>query len=303
MLKVVGGTVRDCCYRNGSGGGKTRIVITGGLVDGLVVSNFNEIGWSYQRPVNIAGGVLRNFVIERTRGADYNMIVEGGVVSNGVIRNWAGGIRDRQDSVQHGGIKISGGLVTHCVLTNLGDTVTARDGTVRISGGTLRNCLVAGNKATDCAGINLSAGNLENCTVVVNDGDCPHLTGQGTYGSCLNMTGGFATNCVFYTAEAASDGRNYCRVTGGKLGNCWLSVKGADSTPAGSAILVGDNPGFKSVGGWDYIPAGSPLAGGGIFQPWMEGAIDLSGNPRVIGKRPDIGCFECLGGALMILIR
>lgn len=239
VLKVIGGTVRDCRYRNGSGGGKTGIIITGGLVDGLAVSNFNEIGWSYQRPVKISGGVLQNFVVEWTRGADYNMIVEGGVVSNGVIRNWAGGIRDHRDSVEHGGIKIMGGLVTHCVLTNLGDTVTARTGTVYMDkAGTLRHCLVADNKSTDCAGINMSgSARVEHCTVVVKPGDCLHLTGQDACGSVLNMNGGTVVNSVF-AGDPDDEGLQYQASANSKV-----TYSRADVSLAGEGNLT-DDPQF-----------------------------------------------------------
>ena len=238
VLKVVGGTVRNCRYQDGSGRATTGIIITGGLVDGLVVSNFNETSWSWQRPVSIAGGTLQNFVIERTRGADYNMIVDGGVVSNGVIRNWAGGIHGNQDPVEHGGIKIKGGLVTHCVLANLGDTVTARSGTVCISGGTLRHCLVADNKSTDCAGINMSgSARVEHCTVVVKPGDCPHLTGYGTFGSVLNMNGGTVVNSVF-AGDPDDEGLQYQVSANGTV-----TYSRADVQLAGEGNLT-DDPQF-----------------------------------------------------------
>lgn len=33
-------------------------------------------------------------------------------------------------------------------------------------------------------------------------------------------------------------------------------------------------------------------------------AVDLDGNPRVVGKRPDLGCYECpFGPGLMLLVR
>ena len=37
---------------------------------------------------------------------------------------------------------------------------------------------------------------------------------------------------------------------------------------------------------------------------WMDGVTDLGGNPRVKGKRPDIGCYECQDvRGLMMLVR
>ena len=37
---------------------------------------------------------------------------------------------------------------------------------------------------------------------------------------------------------------------------------------------------------------------------WMDGATDLDGNPRVKGKCPDIGCYECQDvRGLMLFVR
>ncbi len=38
--------------------------------------------------------------------------------------------------------------------------------------------------------------------------------------------------------------------------------------------------------------------------PWMESAVDLAGNPRLFGRRPDIGCFEASARAqTLVLLR
>lgn len=51
--------------------------------------------------------------------------------------------------------------------------------------------------------------------------------------------------------------------------------------------------------------SGSFEVGAGLYEPWMDGATDADGNPRVKGKRPDIGCYECqyLSGGMMLLLR
>jgi hypothetical protein len=42
-----------------------------------------------------------------------------------------------------------------------------------------------------------------------------------------------------------------------------------------------------------YMPGpGSPCIDAGIDRPWMTGATDLDGNPRVQGGGVDIGCYE-----------
>ena len=308
------GAARDVVVRNRSQqSGGTLVTIGGGICEGLVMTNCRTTAWNFQYGISVSGGArLSNFLIDNCAGYDYLLGVSGSaVVSNGTIRSSNGVLKDHQDNTQEYALKVSGGLVSHVSVMDCGDTRAdrkwcSRDGTVRVSGGTVRNCLVAGNRSTDCAGVNLSGGHLESCTVVVNDGDVLHQKYGGTtiYGSCLNMTGGFATNCVFYTTEAASDDWYYCRVTGGKIGNCWLSVKGKDSTPAGDVVLVGDDPCFKSVGGWDFVPAGgSPLLGKGRNQPWMTGATDFASRKRVCGRHVDIGAFEGDAPGLTLIVR
>ena len=306
------GAARDIVVRNRSGqSGKTLLTLSGGVCDGLVVTNCRTTAWNFQYGVALSGDArLSNFVIDNCAGYDQLLgVSDNAVASNGTITASNCVLGGGQGNTHEYLISASGGLVSHVSVMNCGDTRAqsswnSRDGTVRVAGGTVRNCLIAGNRSTDCAGVNLTGGCLESCTVIVNDGDVLHKTGYGTYGSCLTMSGGFATNCVFYTAEPADGAWSYCRVTGGKIGNCWLSVKGADVTPAGDVILVGADPCFRSAGGWDYIPeARSPLVGMGVCQPWMTGATDLSGVERIRGRRPEIGAFESQLPGLILRFR
>ena len=306
------GTARDIVVRNRSGQSSgTLVTLGGGICEGLVMTNCRTTAWAYQYGISVSGSArLSNFLIENCAGYDALLTAKGqAVVSNGTIKSSNGVLGGGQGNTHEYLISAEGGVVSHVLVTDCGDkrdksSWSSRDGTVRVAGGTVRNSLIVGNRSTDCAGVKLESGHLESCTVIVNDGDVLHKTGYGTYGSCLNMTGGFATNCVFYTTEAASDDWNYCRVTGGKIGNCWLSVKGKDSTPVGEVVLVGDDPCFKSVNGWDFVPAGgSPLLGKGRNQPWMTGATDLAGRKRVCGRHVDIGAFEGDASGFVLIMR
>lgn len=306
------GSARNIVVRNRTGqSAGTLVTISGGTCEGLVMTNCRTTAWNYQYGISVSGSArLSDFRIENCAGYDAMLTVKDlAVVSNGTIKASNGVLGSGQGNTHEYLISAEGGLVSHVSVTDCGDERTtgawsSRDGAVRVAGGAVRNCLIAGNRSTDCAGVNLVSGNLESCTVVVNDGDVLHKTGYGTYGSCLNMTGGFATNCVFYSTEAAANGWNYCRVTGGKIGNCWLSVKGGDVTPAGEKILVGADPLFKSVDGWNYVPAGgSPLIGAGINQFWMTDATDLAGQDRIAGRKVDLGAFEGVARGLRLIVR
>ena len=45
------------------------------------------------------------------------------------------------------------------------------------------------------------------------------------------------------------------------------------------------------------------LVGAGADQPWMAGATDLRGNPRICDDRVDIGCYEVRLSGLMLIVR
>ena len=54
-------------------------------------------------------------------------------------------------------------------------------------------------------------------------------------------------------------------------------------------VTTTDDPGLKR----DYSPrSGSPCIDKGLHQSWMDTAVDLDGNPRILYKAVDIGAFE-----------
>ena len=60
---------------------------------------------------------------------------------------------------------------------------------------------------------------------------------------------------------------------------------------------------FKKHTAGDYRLTGvSPAVNAGLNQSWMIDALDLGGNPRIIGKTTDIGCLECTSSAGTILL-
>ena len=77
----------------------------------------------------------------------------------------------------------------------------------------------------------------------------------------------------------------------------------ARSTSPAAGVLTGEDPRFRTSRGIPFIPSGAPLVGAGVSLPWMEGATDLAGNRRVIGRRPDLGAFEAAPAATTVLVR
>ena len=83
----------------------------------------------------------------------------------------------------------------------------------------------------------------------------------------------------------------------------------AEAATIGSASVTATackalDPLFWNPSAGDYTFGGaSPLMNAGVRLPWMEGARDLAGNPRLLG-RPDIGCYESQAASrTLILLR
>ena len=50
---------------------------------------------------------------------------------------------------------------------------------------------------------------------------------------------------------------------------------------------------FPKIERGDYTPdLSSAACNGGVNMPWMDGALDLLGNPRILRKTVDMGCIE-----------
>jgi len=61
--------------------------------------------------------------------------------------------------------------------------------------------------------------------------------------------------------------------------------------PSGNECIPGD-PLFITPGSDYHIQMGSPCIDTGAIMPWMTGATDLDGNPRIHDGKVDMGCYE-----------
>ena len=60
---------------------------------------------------------------------------------------------------------------------------------------------------------------------------------------------------------------------------------------------------FKDYANGDYTPAsGGPLYNAGANYEGMA-SVDLAGNPRKVGSKVDIGCYEASSAAFIIIVR
>ena len=100
-----------------------------------------------------------------------------------------------------------------------------------------------------------------------------------------------APNWTISAASAANKVKNCC----------W---DGSDDL--GSACAKKGDVQFVDPAAGDYrIRPFSTCFDAGLYDAtWMDGATDLGGNPRVKGKCPDIGCYECQDvRGLMLIVR
>jgi hypothetical protein len=176
----------------------------------------------------------------------------------------------------------SGCTLNNCTLT--GNSVVASGRAV--GGGaihcTLNNCTLTGNSAENPFLLSSSEGfgagvaycMLNNCTLSENSirPNIGHVFGNGAYASTLN-------NCIVYF----NYGQNYYSCTlnyscttpnAGGLGNITNAPLFVDQA-SGNLRLQSNSPCINA--GWNAFAPGGP---------------DLDGNPRIVGRRIDIGAYE-----------
>jgi hypothetical protein len=108
------------------------------------------------------------------------------------------------------------------------------------------------------------------------------LAHNGATGVVASFGGSvIATNTIVWGHTTlnliAGQAAGYCDIAGGYPGAGNLNA----------------DPQFADAIALDYaLQAGSPCVDTGTNLPWMSGATDLDGNPRLIAARADMGCYE-----------
>ena len=243
-----------------------------------------SIGGNYQ-----VGGPVR---IDLNGGRLVNCILR-----DNVARGW---------DMQGGAVALCSaqGVVDRCVFINNRCDNTSGGwcgNAVYQTAGAVRNCLFVGNGLVSSSFDNKGGtavakdGVIENCTFCDNE----HRNASGVYADgnakvvncliCTNTcTEGQTASCVFSGDSTCFD---HC------MSDC---VKINDSCFMCDATSV-----FRDYAAGDYrLPSASPAVNAGVYSLWMDGATDLLGSPRKVGKYPDIGCYECQrGGGFMLIVR
>jgi len=256
----------------GNGGG---IYCRGATVRNCIVSNNSVLGGGTG---DDGGGVF----------CDVGSVVENCVIVDNLCAGDGGGVYCRD-----------GALVRNCVLENNtahDDGGGAQSGDNGISGGVLRNLSVFGNSADDKGGgiFVWPGGSVQSCTISGNEANL-----GGGLGA---RDGGSIENSIIYGNNARSDGEEYFEVGTGMT----YSHSCAAPLLAGEGNIA-DPPMFKDAVQDDYsLLPGSPCVDAGLNQPWMAGALDLSGADRIVGGQVDIGAYEFrqqIARGIMLILR
>ena len=259
------GTVRNCLIAGNSGYEGAVFCENGGYVRDCVISN-NSSSAGY-------AGVRMRYT-------------GGAIEACTIVSNTAAG--------SGGGLGIDAGSTALCCVVTLNTAAApnADFGGVYCDG-LIRSSLITRNRAVDMAGGLFVGANgvAENCTI------CSNSAG-GSYGGV--RYDGILRNSIVYgnsapvTTNAAPNGSNaFCQYT------CTLPLQAGDGNITSDPDFVN-----RALGDYHLNPT-SPCLNAGTNLDWMATASDLDGNPRSIGLRADMGCYEALpepAGAAVALL-
>jgi hypothetical protein len=279
---------------------------------------------------SVAGFTMTNGYLSGQQGSGFNMIA--GTLSNCVIAKCTAA------GVWMTAAYLSGGLMTHCVVSN---NIFTSGGPLTASGGVIEDCTIITNTGVVAGGLQLdgsavarrcritknsstwgygpggvcfnSGGRLENSLVFGN-------TTVGYNGGGVYMKGGSMVNCTVAGNVTSKDGGGVS-LTGGTITNCiiyrntaspsnnyagpatcvWYSC--ASELIAGEQGNITSDPLFVNANSTNYhLRSGSLCINKGITLAGMGSQIDLDRNPRVMGGKVDMGVYEAafLGTIFMI---
>ena len=286
-----------------------------------VVSNTVGANWTsgYQRIFTIshADALVANLTMQKgsvwgdwTAGGNFFIGTPGGTVSNCVVEAGA----QVAGHAGAGGGYLEGGLVTHTVFRRNETTGSSpyssgggnKAAVLELSGsGRAENCLIADNPQWASVILVKLGGSstMRNCTIA--DSVLPSTNDVCKLFSALRIDSSAATaqNVVIAGVTNAIDGAP-CPPTGSVARFRNGAFDGDASTlPAETAVGTPASF-FRNRARGDYRPkSGGPLVNAGVNYEPMAG-VDLTGvQPRKVGSRIDIGCYEGFAETTMLILR
>jgi hypothetical protein len=118
---------------------------------------------------------------------------------------------------------------------------------------------------------------------------CDNSAGASGGGVYLSSAAASNLNNIVYFNTAGT--HTNCQFIIGRIGySCILPPPGAVFDAGGNST---NDPLFIDAAAGNYqVQLDSPCVDAGTNLPWMAGATDLAGNPRMYDGRVDMGCYE-----------
>ena len=168
------------------------------------------------------------------------------------------------------------------------------------------NCLVCANGNVAWAyggGVYVSGGaTIVNCTIVSNT---TASTAIGA-GVCVGSDSARVINCAIY-GNGGTATTEWGDANAGCFTNCAFAATAMFSGDAPAVTNLTDDA-FRDYANGDYVPArGSVLVNAGTkWNVYSEivslPEADITGRPRLIGPRVDVGCYESVSGVVGVKI-
>jgi hypothetical protein len=260
------------------------LAASGAVLDGITLQDFSSTAVTYFSN----GGLVTNCVIRQGKAMAVYFAANGTLVDCIVegVTNSA--------QILYMATEVAGsgtGIIRYCRF--LDNRTTGSNWPIHFysQGIQMRNCLFARNRSdkqqflrfhTSRLGQGISL--VESCTFVENVGTEWASVENNNNNSRIT----FRNNV--WAGNKTTAGAVMAIGTGGWLiaNNCVVDATNY-TTGTWTDIITTDDPGLKP----DYVPkAGSPCVNRGLNQAWMESAVDLDGNPRILRDTVDIGAFE-----------
>jgi hypothetical protein len=319
---VVGGMIQNCNFTNfrvGFPGGA--IAMIGGVVsnsivtyrryptegvavygDGALVTDCLVSGIQ-----SFAGGTGVSLTNSRLQNSVISGVSQGGNFSGGpaVLAQSSSvvgcTISNNFNLGSGGGAYLQDSFMDRCIVTGntgTGECLGSGGGGIFETNSVIRNSLITSNSLTFNSGdpicgnfgggVYMRDGSLVNCTVVGNTARVIS-NGTGGGGGVFAESGGI-TNCIIYlnlVYAANNPSSNWVSMPAAVFDHCCTTPD-----PGGAGNTTQDPQFVNATIGDFHLAATSPCIDAGITQPWMIGAQDLDGNPRVSGASVDIGAYE-----------
>jgi hypothetical protein len=296
------------------------------VVSNTVEAGYTESGEKSNKRVfmlNNADAIVANMTFQNgsswgrnSSGCGFAIGTSGGMVSNCVVE----ACMTKGNQAMAGGAQLEGGCVTHTVFRKCkvgSDTTSNQNQGMSYEPGVLRltkyskaeNCLFVDNTQDKSKALTLirleDNATLRNCTIV--DSGLGNTNQYCAVFTPIYLTSANATvqNVVVAGVTNRIDGAK-CRPVWGRPANFLNGATDADIAelgfPEGTVTGTAESF-FKDYANGDYTPkAGGPLVGKGANYEGMA-SVDLAGNPRKIGSKVDIGCYEGVASGISIRLR